>query len=81
MLKDYRKKEIIKAEQFDGSKKMMDEYEIDEVSSKPGKELFAFETVEGPFWLCVGDWIATDDNGLRWVINDDWFRSEYEEVG
>lgn len=80
MLKEYRNKETIQAERFDGSKKMMDEYEIDEVSSKPGKELYAFETVEGPFWLHVGDWIATNDDGLSWVINDDWFRSEYEEV-
>ncbi|MDB1561856.1 hypothetical protein AAHB41_05625 [Pediococcus pentosaceus] len=80
MLKEYRNKETFKAEQFDGSEEMMKEYEITKLTQGNGKNIFAFETVEGPFWLNIGDWIATEANGYRWTIKDDYFKKTYEEV-
>ncbi|MEE6680361.1 hypothetical protein [Pediococcus pentosaceus] len=80
MLKEYRNKENFKAEQFDGSYEMMEEYEIIKLAQGNDETLFAFETEEGPFWLNIGDWIATATEGNRWTIKDDYFKKNYEEV-
>lgn len=83
MLKEYRKTATIKAERFGGGHEQVKKYGIQDKATL-GEEYsgnrWTILTKEGPMIVNVGDWIATNDDGLRWVINDDWFRSEYEEV-
>lgn len=78
MLKEYRKTATIKAEQFDGSKEMIDKYHIeyDEAYILP----FRIETIEGWLGMKAGDWIAANDDGKYWPIADDVFKKTYEEV-
>lgn len=80
MLKEYRNKENFKAEQFDGSYEMMEEYEILKLAQGNGENIFIFETAEGSSQLNIGDWIATEANGYRWTVKDDYFKKTYEEV-
>lgn len=80
MLKEYRNKETFKAEQFDGSYEMMEEYEILKLAQGNGENIFIFETAEGSFQLNIGDWIATEANGYCWVIKNDEFKKTCEEV-
>lgn len=89
MIKEYRKKETIMAEQFDGSKQMIDKYKIipnveyyaDESEDIISKIVpFQLETLEGIMTLEKADWIATGSNGEHWAIRDDIFKKTYEEV-
>ncbi|MEE6667662.1 hypothetical protein PS423_09735 [Pediococcus acidilactici] len=90
MIKVYRKTATIKAEQFDGSQKMIEEYHINtDVQYSNFNSIGLMETVNIPFELSmsdknyelnVGDWIVMDTvNGFD-VIADDIFRKTYEEV-
>jgi hypothetical protein len=82
MLKEYRKTATIKAEQFDGSTKMLINYPIktglDDIT---GTDLeYYLLTKEGPLMLNLGDWIATGVEGENWAIADEIFKKTYEEV-
>ena len=81
MIKEYRKKTTIKAEQFDaddidGAYAMCRKYSI--ISSE--KEPFLLRTKEGLMTLHNGDWIATGIDGEHWCIANDIFQRTYEEV-
>lgn len=76
MLKEYRKKTTIKAEQFDGSDEMIKKYDIS-TYSMDDSEWFDLYTVEGAMEIEKGDWIIGDD-GKYWIIPDDIFRRAYE---
>lgn len=81
MQHEYRKKTTIKAEQFDGSIEMMQEYSIKadrEAAYFAGFPLYTIPTKEGNMGLHEGDWIATGVDGEHWVIADDIFRRTYE---
>ncbi|WP_334223371.1 hypothetical protein [Pediococcus pentosaceus] len=82
MLKEYRKTATIKAEQFDGSTKMLINYPIktglDDIT---GTDLeYYLLTKEGPLMLNLGDWIATGVEGENRAIADEIFKKTYEEV-
>ena len=79
MLKEYRKKTTIKAEQFDGSKKMIDKYQV--VTNNIFEDDYALPKMYGPIKvLHEGDWIVTEADGEHWSIADDIFRRTYEEA-
>ena len=83
MLKEYRKKTTIKAEQFDGSAKMARKYggKINpEYFIFAGEPRFVLPTKEGGMKFDAGDWIATGIDGEHWAIANDIFRRTYEEV-
>lgn len=83
MIKEYRKKTTIKAEQFDGSAKMARKYGA---KINPEYCIFADEprfvllTKEGGMKFDTGYWIATGVDGEHWAIADSIFRRTYEEV-
>lgn len=81
MIKEYRKKTTIKAEQFDTDDidvayAMCRKYSI--ISSE--KEPFLLRAKEGLMTLHDGDWIATGIDGEHWCIANDIFQRTYEEV-
>lgn len=83
MIKEYRKKTTIKAEQFDGSAKMARKYggKINpEYCIFAGEPRFVLPTKEGGMKFDIGDWIATGVDGEHWVILGSDFKHIYEEV-
>lgn len=82
MIKEYRKKTTIKAEQFNGSPKQIAKYKVHVVgpTSWGDKPYFLLPTKEGDMKLNAGDWIATGIDGEHWAIADDIFRRTYEEI-
>lgn len=83
MIKEYRKKTTIKAEQFDGSAKMARKYggKINpEYCIFAGEPRFVLPTKEGGMKFDAGGWIATGVDGEHWVIEDSIFKRTYEEV-
>lgn len=82
MLKEYRKIATIKAEQFDGSAKMLIDYPIRVALDNITKTNLSYclLTKEGPLILNLGDWIATGVEGEHWAIADEIFKKTYEEV-
>lgn len=83
MIKEYRKKTTIKAEQFDGSEKMATKYggKINpEYWVFEGQPRFVLPTKEGGMKFDTGDWIATGVDGKHWVIEDSIFKRTYEEA-
>ena len=76
MLQEYQLKEPIKAEQFDGSKEMMNRYPISVGNDQLGT-WYKILTLEGLHLLSKGDWIVSLD-GDYLVIADDIFRRTYE---
>lgn len=80
MLHEYRKKTTIKAEQFDGSEKMMKHYGIHEANVPPmvtDLNLY-LPTKEGDMVIKQDDWIATGVDGEHWAIANDIFHRTYE---
>lgn len=77
MIHKYCKKVPIEAEQFDGSEKMVEKYEIYTGIDDWGR-WFKISTLEGRDIFSVGDWIATGIDGEHWAIADDIFRRTYE---
>lgn len=75
MIKEYRKKTTIKAEQFDGSDEMIAKYDIRDYGTG-----LVLDELEGEFAIKAGDWIATGVDGEHWAITDSIFRRTYEEV-
>ncbi|MCT2883666.1 DUF1642 domain-containing protein [Lentilactobacillus parabuchneri] len=90
MIKTYRKTATIKAEQFDGSKRMAKRYGAElysesgygyaVVEGEPDGDGYVIDTPEGELLLRTGDWIATGVNGEHWPISDDVFRKTYSEL-
>ena len=82
MLHEYRKKTTIKAEQFDGTKEMMDKYHIIDratFANVPYRDDRWSLPVKGGFTVVwIGDWIAAGIDGEHWVIANDIFRRTYE---
>ncbi|AYJ39237.1 DUF1642 domain-containing protein [Lactiplantibacillus paraplantarum] len=80
MIKVYRKTATIKAEQFDGSDEMVDKYELIDAGTMLGTHHSPEVYLTGSGKLCVGDWIATDIDGERWLIADAIFKQTYAEL-
>ena len=82
MLHEYRKKTTIMAERFDGSEKMIKEYDIiDGFRIGYGiyySGIYRLPTKEGDMNISIGDWIATGIDGEHWVIANDIFCKTYE---
>lgn len=89
MIKEYRKKTIIEAEQFDGSDEMVRKWLIHDVKSDGDyvsvKNLISrywyttsTSSVEHP--IRVNDWIVGNPPFPSYVIAGDIFRRTYEEV-
>jgi hypothetical protein len=76
----YYKKRLIKAEQFDGSRKMAERYHMLVWVMTADTELWKIDTLEGHLLVKTGDWIATGSNGEHWPIKDDIFRKTYVEL-
>lgn len=87
MLKEYRKKTTIKAEQFDGSDEMIEKWHIHDVKSDGDyvsvQNLISrywyvtmFSSVERP--IRVGDWIVGEPPFPNYAIPNDIFRRTYE---
>lgn len=71
-------KQPIEAEQFDGSERIVDKYGIRLMPrvTKAGH----VDTLEGTMLIHLGDWIATDIDGERWLIADAIFKQTYAEL-
>ena len=84
MIHTYRKTATIQAEQFDGSEKMIKEYNIiDGLRIGYGiyySGIYRLPTKEGDMNISIGDWIATGIDGEHWAIDNDIFRETYEPV-
>ncbi|AGE39603.1 DUF1642 domain-containing protein [Lactiplantibacillus plantarum] len=78
-MKFYRKQPI-KAEQFDGSDKMADKYELIDAGTMLGTHHSPELYLTGSGKVDVGDWIATGVNGEHWPIADDVFKKTYAEL-
>lgn len=76
MLHEYRKKTTIKAEQFDGSEKMIKKYDIGKHEMYDDTWFYLY-TVEGAMEIVKGDWIVSCESGT-WFIPDKVFRKIYE---
>lgn len=78
MIKVYRKTGTIKAEQFDGSKNMINKYhiELDHAYGCP----FRLETLEGWLGVNIHDLIVFGANGEYWPIEEDVFNKTYAEL-
>ncbi|WP_333604399.1 hypothetical protein [Lactobacillus acetotolerans] len=78
MIKTYRMIATIQAEQFDGSNKMIEEYNI--TPPMPLDPDYTINTLEGDMVLGVGDWIAIGVNDEHWPIANDIFKKTYTEA-
>lgn len=78
MARTYRKTATIKAEQFDGSDKMVKKYNI--TPPMPLDPDYTINTLEGDMVLGVGDWVATGIKGEHWPIAYDVFKKTYAEL-
>lgn len=80
----YRKTATIKAERFDGSEKMIKEYDIiDGLRIGYGiyySGIYRLPTKEGDMNISIGDWIATGVQGEHWAIGDSIFEATYERI-
>jgi len=82
VIKTFREKAIIQAEQFDGGWAMAKKYSLDNsaTTSNKIKPKFYVPTLEGRLQVYVGDWIATGVNGEHWAISDEVFQKTYAEL-
>ena len=80
MIKVYHKTATIKAEQFDGSNKMVDKYELIDAGTMLGTHHSSELYLLGSGQVNVGDWVATGVNGEHWPIADDVFKKTYTEL-
>lgn len=79
MLKEYRKKTTVMAEQFTADPKQVFKYGIFPDTNGTGFDYFLL-TKEGDMRINEGDWIVTGVDGEHWAIANDIFRRTYEEV-
>lgn len=83
MIKEYRKTSTIKAEQFMGSGKQLNNYHICFDYGKGHHhevKKYYLPTKEGQMILHKGDWIATGVEGEHWAIKNSVFKKTYEPV-
>lgn len=81
MIKEYRKKTTIRAEQFDGSDEMANKYGMLWVLDPREDILIPYlPTKEGKIFIKKGDWIATGIDEEHWAIADYIFQRTYEEI-
>ncbi|WP_195630968.1 DUF1642 domain-containing protein [Lactiplantibacillus plantarum] len=73
-------KQPFQAEQFDGSSKMVDKYELIDTGIILGTHSSPELYLTGSGKVDVGDWIATGVNGERWLITDEVFKQKYKEL-
>jgi hypothetical protein len=89
----FYKRQIITAEQFDGSVEMarrnnlrimpsmqIDPYGDEDDPNNWSAAYFRIKTLEGFLRVNVGDWIATGVNGEHWPVADDIFRKTYQAL-
>ena len=78
----YVKTTPIEAEQFDGTKAMIDKYELGHRRDyeKPWLDQTTIWTLEGEMQVIKGDWLVTGIDGEHWAIKDSIFRKTYAEL-
>lgn len=78
----YVKTVPVEAIRFDGSKEMIDKYELGHRRDyeKPWLDQTTIWTLEGEMQIVEGDWLVTGINGEHWAIKDDVFRKSYAEL-
>lgn len=67
-------------EQFDGSDKMIDKYELIDAGTMLGIHHSPELYLTGSGKVDVGDWIATGVGGEHWPVKDEIFQKEYERL-
>lgn len=81
MKKEYRKVVTIKAERFDGSDNMMNEYHVTETRwSTIDRTYYSLDNEHGSIELGIGDWIVTGAKHEVYAISDEVFNLTYAEV-
>lgn len=85
MIKIYRKKGTVEAEQFDGSDEMVRRYGLVDrgghiVDGLHVDNACFIWTNEGHLKINYHDWIATGINGEHWPISDEVFKKTYVEL-
>lgn len=83
MIKIYREKTFIQAEQFDGSDCMRKSRNIGRVTFNLGddnEESSYIMQNYGTQTIKIGDWIVTDAAGNKYICSDEEFKLRYEEV-
>ncbi|AUV72180.1 hypothetical protein C1940_06750 [Lactiplantibacillus plantarum subsp. plantarum] len=73
-------KQPFQAEQFDGSSKMVDKYELIDTGIILGTHSSPELYLTGSGKVDIGDWIATGIKGEHWAIEDDVFKKMYAEL-
>lgn len=82
----------IKFKQFDGSEKMMADYDIEydirtngfgpnmPVDESVFFEVYFIKTPSGEAYLDEGDWIGTDANGKHFIVTEAKFQQHYQPI-
>lgn len=78
MIKTYRKKERVEAEQYDGSQEMAKRYSIQSKMIND-RIIDVLPTSLENRVIKKGDWIVELPNGIMWVYENKKFMKEYEE--
>lgn len=81
-LTKYVKTVPVEAIRFDGSKEMIDRYELGHRRNyeKPWLDQTTVWTLEGEMQIIKGDWLVTGVNGEHWAIKNDIFKKSYAEL-
>lgn len=89
MIKTYHKTTTIKAEQFDGNRKMAKQYGAElysnsgygyaVVEGEPDGDGYVLDILKGELLVRIGDWIIKEGEDIN-VIADDTFKENYEEL-
>lgn len=80
MIKEYRGTNTIMAEQFTDKNEQVKWYRLYHRAFIEDGESWVITTPEGPMPVHYGDWIATGVYAEHWVIRDDIFKKNYEEL-
>lgn len=80
MIKIYRKKTTIKAEQFDGSQKMIRKYAHLVPKNVPEPSSNSWVTKNGLFEFHIGDWFISKPDGIYGPINNADFERDNTEL-
>lgn len=80
MIKEYRGTKTIMAEQFTDKNEQVKRYRLYHRAFIEDGESWVITTPEGPMPVHYGDWIATGVYAEHWVIVDEIFKKNYEEL-
>lgn len=80
MIKEYRGTNTIMAEQFIDQNEQVKRYRLYHRAFIEDGESWVITTPEGPMPVHYGDWIATGVYAEHWVIVDEIFKKNYEEL-